>query len=332
MLNLNISFYLIAMGFLVGILSSFFGFGGGFILTPFLISLGFPANTSVGTSITEVLMSSLVASLSHRRLGNVEVKLGLIIALTSILGTEFGAQLIEQLKRVSIQHMNSIVSLVYILILVSISTYMIHEDLSSNQEARPEKKKLLWLKIREIKVPPLIKVLQSDTESLSIWVVIAIGFIRGLLAGFLGAGGGFILTPLLVYVVGCKPPVAAGTCIFGISVSCAYASLTHILKGNVNFTLVILIFIGSSIGVQIGALAAKRLGEIRFKMIFGLCLSFVSLSVAMKFISCLFGLFILEFLSHLIIFLTVLFITLFILILFIRRLGSLKSLKHLYSA
>lgn len=305
MLNLSVALCLIVVGFFIGILSGFFGLGGGFILTPFLINLGFPANMAVGTSVTEIFMSSIIASLRHRRLGNVEVRVGLIIAPFSVLGTELGAQIIEQLKKSNVQRMDFIVSLIYILILTLISIYMIRESLSSGRE-EGIKKKPLWFIARGLKIPPLIIMPQSNVEPISVWIIAAIGFISGLLAGFLGVGGGFILVPLLIYVVGHKPPVAAGTCIFGILISCAYASLTHTFKGNVDFMSAILIFIGSSIGVQIGALATRRVREAAFKLIFGLCLSLVSLSIIVKLISSLYEIFVLAIFSQILVFLALL--------------------------
>lgn len=323
MLDLSIVICLIAAGFFIGVLSGFFGLGGGFILTPFLISLGLPANIAVGTSVTEIFMSSIIASLRHKRLGNIEMRVGLITALFSVIGTELGAQVIEQLKKVNVQRMDSIVSLIYILILTLISTYMIRESLVSRR-VKDIKKKTLWPKVRRLKIPPLI-IPQSSTEPISVWIMAAIGFISGLLAGFLGVGGGLILVPLLIYIVGCKPSIAAGTCIFGILVSCAYASLTHTLKGNVNFILAILIFIGSSIGVQIGALATKCVEEAVFKLAFGICLGLVSLSVIAKLISSLYEILIFAILSQVIMFLTLLLTSSLIISLYAYR--AVKSLR-----
>jgi len=320
-LDLSISLCLIIMGFFVGVLSGFFGFGGGFILTPLLISLGFPANVAVGTSVTEIFMSSIIASLKHKRLGNLDAKAGLIVALSSIPGTEFGAQIIEHLKT-NIQRVNFAVSLSYILILVLISMYMIRESLISNREKSLEKKTLRF-RINRLKIPPLIAVSRQDAKPISLWMLVAIGFIGGLSAGFLGAGGGFILVPLLIYAVGYAPSVAAGTCIFGILISCVYASLTHALKGNVDLISAILIFTGSSIGVQIGASATKRVKEKSFKMAFGLCLGFISLSVMAKLISSLYEMSALTVFSQIIIF-SALF-TLASLIILLSMRGAVKS-------
>lgn len=317
MFDLGVSLCLIIMGFFVGVLSGFFGFGGGFILTPLLISLGFPANIAVGTSVTEIFMSSIVASLKHKRLGNVDVKVGLIIALSSIPGTEFGAQIIERLKT-NTQHVNFAVSLSYILILILISTHMVREGLSYSVE-KSLKEKTLWFRIRRLKIPPLIAASQQDVEPISLWMLMIIGFIGGLLAGFLGAGGGFILLPFLIYAVGYSPSVAAGTCIFRILISCMYASLTHALKKNVNLISAILIFTGSSIGVQIGASATKRVKETSFKLAFGLCLGFISLSVMAKLISDLYGVCLLTIFSQIIIFLALFTLTSLVILLSMRE-------------
>jgi len=285
MLDLILASYLILMGLIVGILSGFFGFGGGFILTPFLINIGNPANIAVGTSVTQIFMSSTIASLRHKRLGSLNIKLGLIIAVVSVFGTELGAQAIEYLKESSVQHLNFIVSTAYVLILGSISTYMLYESKKSGGKKISCKNGTLWTRIRRVKAPPLIDLPQLDSEPISLWIIISVGLIAGLLAGFLGAGGGFILVPLLIYVIGCKPQHAAGTCTFVMLLSCAYASLSHAIKENVNFLLAALIFIGSSLGLQVGISATKYVKETDFKAVFGLCVGFISLSVATKIFS-----------------------------------------------
>ncbi|MCX8171596.1 MAG: sulfite exporter TauE/SafE family protein, partial [Candidatus Bathyarchaeota archaeon] len=222
------------------------------------------------------------------------------------------------LKRVDVQRMDLVVNLSYILVLTLISTYMVHEGLSSSRGKSPINKPL-WFRIRGFKIPPLIAVSQPDAEPISIWIVMVIGFISGFTSGFLGVGGGFILVPLLIYAVGCSPPVAAGTCIFGILISCSYASLTHTLKGNVDLLVAALIFVGSSIGVQVGALATGRVEEERFKLVFGLCVGFISLSIIVKLISSLHEIFALTLLSQIIMFSAVLSTVLLIILLSIRR-------------
>lgn len=278
-----LNLFMIAIGFVIGVLSGFFGFGGGFILTPLLISLDFPASISVGTSIMETFMSSLVNSLRHRFLGNVKIKAGLAAVSSSILGSEFGAQIIERLKILGVQYMGFVLSLSYIIILGLISAYIFHESLKWRH--LKEESSSLGRKFEENGPLSAIIILRPNIEKVSMWIFILIGFISGFFAGFLGSGGGFILITLLIYVVGYKPRVIAGTSAFWVLLNSAYASLTHIIKGNVNFILATLIFIGSSAGMQIGIAATRHVKKDIFKLLFGLCLGFVSLSTFIKLLS-----------------------------------------------
>ncbi|MEM1562531.1 MAG: sulfite exporter TauE/SafE family protein [Candidatus Bathyarchaeia archaeon] len=296
-MSILLELLIIAVGFVVGILSGFFGLGGGFILTPLLISLGLPANISIGTSIVGVFISSLVNSLRHKFLGNVEVKTGSITAIASIPGAECGARLIEHLKIIGVYYMNLVVSLLYALILGFISTYMIHERLSSKLNDYKRKNLSPWYRFAELKIPPFIVISWSSRGKISAWIIVLMGFVSGFFAGFLGAGGGFILIPLLIYVASFEPAAASGTCAFWILLNSLYASLTHALKGNVNFTLVLLILTGSLIGMQIGITAIKHVEKENFKLLFSLCLGFISISVLVKLLSYLFNIPLLSLLS-----------------------------------
>lgn len=281
--------FMIAVGFVIGVLSGFFGLGGGFILTPLLISWGFPANISVGTSIMGVFISSLINSLRHKFLGNVEVKTSSITAIVSIPGVECGARLIEHLKMIGVYYMNLIVSLIYTLILGFVSAYMIRERLSSKPKDYKRKNLPPWYRFTELKIPPLIVISRSSRGKISAWIIVLIGFVSGFFAGFLGTGGSFILIPLLIYVVSYESSVVAGTCAFWILLNSMYASLTHALKGNVNFMLVLLLLTGSLTGMQVGITAIKHVEKENFKLLFSLCLGFISISVLIKLLSYLFN-------------------------------------------
>jgi len=305
-----ISLLLILMGFFVGILSGFFGFGGGFILTPFLISLGFPANISVGTSITEIFMSSIFSSLRHKRLGNLNIKIGLIVAFTSIFSAEIGAQIIEYLKNLSIYQLNIIINLIYVIVLGLISLDMAYDSLRSKRTKNFK---------GNFSRRHFNKLEKSETESNASppdWALALIGFIGGFFAGFLGAGGGFLLIPLLIYIIKCEHHIAAGTCNFVLLLSCAYASFTHFFKGNIDFISAALLLSGSIIGSQIGALATRQVKGAIFKAAFSFCLGSVSISIALKLISILFDIFFLNLLSQLVIFSAASSIAILILILF----------------
>src|ERR1700757_5153003 len=118
--------YLVLIGFLIGILGGFFGVGGSFIAGPALRAIGLDWNFAVGTDLAHIVGKSVVAAKRHRALGNVDLKLGLIMAIGTIAGAEIGAQLIQMLKRAG--NVNLVVSVVSIAVYVSISSFMIWES------------------------------------------------------------------------------------------------------------------------------------------------------------------------------------------------------------
>src|SRR5438874_2481654 len=118
--------YLVLVGFVIGIFGGFFGVGGSFIAGPALFRLGLPMNMVVGTDLAHIVGKSIVAAKKHRALGNVDLKLGLIMAIATISGGEAGAQTIQFLKKIG--HVNLVVSLFAILVYASISAFMAWES------------------------------------------------------------------------------------------------------------------------------------------------------------------------------------------------------------
>lgn len=310
MIDLSLTLCLIVVSFIVGILSGFFGFGGGFILTPFLISLGFPTNISVGTTVTQIFMSSITALIKHKRSGNIDLRAGLIIAVMSFFGAEAGAQLIEHLKRTGTFYLDFIVSLSYAIILGFISLCILYEKYKSRHQG--SKRRNLKDEVRKVRIPPIINLSKSESGSISAWIMVLAGLCTGFLAGFLGAGGGFILIPILIYVIGYNPPTAVGTCTFQMALNCAYASFTHATKGNVLFQISALTFIGSFIGLQVGISAVRHADEAKFKMAFAFCLGSISLSIIIRLLSRELSMPSLEFLSQATILLSASLVALFI--------------------
>src|SRR5438105_6613111 len=116
------SLYLIVIGFIIGVLGGFFGVGGSFLAGPSLFALGVPMNFVVGTDLAHIVGKSIVAAKKHRALGNVDLKLGFIMVIGTIIGVEIGAQGIEFLKRRA--HVDLFVGMGFIIVLLSISAFM----------------------------------------------------------------------------------------------------------------------------------------------------------------------------------------------------------------
>jgi len=306
---------LVLMGFLVGVLSGFFGFGGGFIITPFLFTSGLPMNVAVGTSIAQIMGTAVIATMRHRRLKNVDVKLGLITTTGAIVGVEIGAQLIEHLKRLSLEVLDFSVSLVYVFLLGTISTFMSWEAWKSKRRGKAENPKNRTYKIaRHIKIPPMISLSESGISSISFWLILSLGLVTGVTAGFVGAGGGFLQVPLLIYLIGCRTTVAVGTNLFGMLIASIYACFSHALKGNVDIFAALYMLAGSAVGTQIGVSATKHVKEENLRLAFGACVGSIALSVAFEFLSRAYLIRFLGLLSQAVLVLTVFSLSSFIII------------------
>lgn len=265
---------LVGIGFLVGILGGFFGVGGGFIAGPLLFWSGVPINIVVGTDLAHMTGKSIVAARRHRALGHIDLRLGFIMVIGTVVGVEIGAQLIELLERAG--KADQVVGVAYIIILLIISIFTAWESIRALRMIRTERldvKDVLAFsgiakRMHSIKLWPMISFPDSGISSVSLWVVLGVGLLTGILAGFLGVGGGFIRMPMLVYFVGVPTHVAVGTDLFEIVFSSGYGTLTHALKGNVDIFIALVMHTGAAIGAQIGAVSTRYFAGPRIRLFF----------------------------------------------------------------
>jgi uncharacterized membrane protein YfcA len=262
--------WLIAVGFVVGILGGFFGVGGSFLAGPALYVLGLPMNYVVGTDIAHIVGKSVVAAKKHRALGNVDIKLGLLMALGTIPGVEIGARLVQVLKRT--KHADVALGLSFSAVLLVISVFIIWESLGALRQKRGKTGKIrtrpaakkdrlhfnsLWKWIHAIQLRPMIGLPISGIR-VSFWAVLVVSVIGGFFSGFLGGGAGYIRMPMLVYALGVPTHVAIGTDLFEIIISAGYGTFSHALKGNVDILIALVMHTGAAIGAQIGAQATEK--------------------------------------------------------------------------
>lgn len=265
---------LAGIGFLVGIMGGFFGVGGGFIAGPLMFWLGVPMNFVVGTDLAHMTGKSIVAAKRHRVLGHVDIKLGLIMILGTIVGVESGARIIEFLEASG--KVDTVIGIAYVVILLIISTFTAWESLRALRMIRTEHldvKEALGFRgmtrhIQKFRVPPMISLPASGIGSISVWLIVGVGFITGLLAGLLGVGGGFVRMPMLIYVLGIPTHVAIGTDLFEIMISAGYGTLTHALKGNVDVMMALVMHTGAALGAQIGAVLTRFFAGPRIRLLF----------------------------------------------------------------
>jgi uncharacterized membrane protein YfcA len=276
-------FYLIGVGFIVGVLGGFFGVGGSFLAGPALFSAGVPMNFVVGTDLAHIVGKSIVAARKHRTLGNIDLKLGLIMVIGTIGGVEAGAQLIQSLKRAA--HINSVVGVSFIVILLAISGFMTWETIQTlrmQRAARRAGKDVSSLgrrrdhsafahiahAVQRFRLPPHVSLPVSGIQRVSLWAILGVAFIGGFFSGFLGGGAGYIRMPCLVYLLGIPTHIAVGTDLFEIIISAGYGTVSHALKGNVDILIALVMHTGAAIGAQVGATLTQYFGGPRIRMLF----------------------------------------------------------------
>lgn len=267
---------LAGIGFLVGVLGGFFGVGGGFIAGPAMLLLGIPANFVVGTDLAHMTGKSIVAARRHRALGHIDIKLGAIMVLGTLVGVEIGARWIEALEAAGT--VDQVLKTTYVGILVVISIFTAWESIRAlrmRTEGKIEVKDVLGFKgfskqLQRIRIPPFVSLPDSGIQSISIWPVVLVGLITGVLAGSLGVGGGFVRMPLLVYFLGIPTHVAIGTDLFEIVISAGYGTLTHALKGNVDIMMALVMHTGAALGAQIGAVSTRFFVGPKIRLVFSI--------------------------------------------------------------
>jgi uncharacterized membrane protein YfcA len=279
---------LLFLGLSVGVLSGFTGVGGGFIVTPVLIVMGMPVELAVGTSLCWVFLNSIAGSIIHRNHGNSDMKLGFVMALPSILGVEVGVRLADLARSAEVQDV-AILS-VSILLMVFIGAYTLAESLSRKKDldrigkARSDgshQPTLLARRFVAIKLPPVLQFKRSGL-SISAWAIFFLGFILGVITGFLGIGGGFVIVPALVYLLGLSSLLAVGTSTFQIVLSSFYGGLRYFLNGDVVIPVALAILSTSIPGVILGASVTKFVRGVAVRIVLGIMIVIVCIGSIFK--------------------------------------------------
>jgi uncharacterized membrane protein YfcA len=240
--------------------------------------VGLPWNFAIGTDLAHIVGKSVVAARRHRALGNVDMRLGLIMAGGTIVGAEVGAQIIQALKRAG--NINMVVSVVSIVVYFGISGFMIWESwrtlsLKRNGKTVRAGRKQdhsafahIALKLQKLNLPPMIELPASGVKGISLWIILLVAFVGGLFSGFLGGGAGYIRMPSMVYVLGIPTHLAVGTDLFEIIISASYGTFTHAVKGNVDILIALVMHTGAAVGAQIGAISTQYFAGPKIRLAF----------------------------------------------------------------
>ena len=290
---------LVLLGVIIGILGGFFGVGGGFLITSGLLVLGVPPLFAVGTGLSVVMGSSIMNIVKHNGMGNVDFKLGIIMLFGTIPGIFVAKTINNQLNESGLAE--TVISLIFIVIFTGLGLFMIYDFCKSKFlsgyriEAEPGIR--LRSKIQSLKIPPhSIKILDrrlstyidlptSGVNQISVFIPLSIGLCVGVLAGLLGIGGGFILMPLLVYVIGIPTTIAIGTNLFQIIIVGSVGTFLYAVDTHVDPMMVILMLFSASLGSQIGARATQIIEPDNIRVLFGITVLSGSIAITVRLIS-----------------------------------------------
>ncbi len=261
---------LLALGGGVGFLSGMFGVGGGFLMTPLLIFNGIPPAVAVATEANQVVAASVSGALAHWRRRNVDVRMGLVLMAGGFLGSTLGVWLFTILR--DIGQIDFVISVSYVLFLGIIGALMVIESVRAWLRARQPgaaRRKLhqhTWMHGLPLKMR-----FRASKLYISALLPFTIGVLVGVLAAIMGVGGGFVMVPAMIYLLGMPTSVVIGTSLFQIVFVTANVTLLQAINNQtVDIVLALLLLVGGVIGAQFGARVGTRLRGEQLRVLLGL--------------------------------------------------------------
>lgn len=251
------AFVLLGLGGLVGVLSGMFGVGGGFLLTPLLFFIGIPPAVAVATGANQIVAASFSGLLAHLRRKTVDLRMGTVLLIGGLVGAAVGVFIFNYLK--TLGQVDLLVRLCYVVFLGIIGGLMFIESLNALRNARrgapPKRKKHTWIHALPFKM-------RFRTSGLYISVIppLLVGLSVGVLAAIMGVGGGFIMVPAMIYLLGMPTKVVVGTSLFQIIFVAGFTTILHATTNyTVDVVLAVLLILGGVIGAQFGTIIGTRL-------------------------------------------------------------------------
>lgn len=270
------------LGVTVGFLSGVFGIGGGFLTTPLLIFMGIPSSVAVGTQANQLVAASSSGAIGHWKRGNVDYKIGFVILSGGVCGAMVGIMIFRLLKYLG--QIDFAISLLYMVLLGTIGSLMLFESVSA-----VFRKKTMRSEFNSFRVHPWMDALPYKMRFphsklyISALVPMGIGFFGGIMSAILGIGGGFMLVPAMIYILGMPGVLAAGTSLFQIIFTTAFSTLMHAgLNHNVDVLLAAMLIVGSVVGAQFGIRVGRHVKGIYARVTLALLILAVSVSLVFK--------------------------------------------------
>lgn len=276
-------FLIIGLGLGVGLLSGLFGVGGGFLMTPLLMMIGIPPTIAAATDANQIVAASASGTLAHWRLGNVDFKMGFLLLAGGFIGGAAGVQLIKVLRASG--GADFLIKVTYVVMLGIVGGFMFIESLNAlkKQKSAPSKGKTTsHKKGGMLKALPLQVAFEKSGVTHSALVPIALGVFVGILAAIMGVGGGFLMVPVMIYLLRMPMHVVVGTSLFQIMFTCTEVTFLQAFSNHtVDITLAILLLLGSTFGAQIGTKLGKKLDGDQLKILLALIVLAVTVKIVL---------------------------------------------------
>lgn len=262
------AFGLVGIGGFVGLMSGLFGVGGGFLLTPLLFFIGIPPAIAVATGSNQVVASSVSGVLAHLKRKTVDFRMGLVLLAGGFLGSAIGVGLFALLTRLG--QIDLVIQLSYVGLLGIIGAMMFQESVralrSSAAGGAATRAQHYWVHRLPLKVK-----FRASGLYISAIPPFLIGTAVGVLAAVMGVGGGFVMVPAMIYILGMPTKVVIGTSLFQITFVTAFTTLMHAVNSNtVDIMLAVLLIVGGVVGAQIGTQLGAKLRAEQLRMLLAL--------------------------------------------------------------
>lgn len=273
-------FLILGLGTAVGILSGMFGVGGGFILTPLLFMIGIPSTIAVGTQGALIVASTFSGLLVHLKRRTVDFAMGGLLLLGGLIGSTIGVQVFKLLK--ALGQVDLLINLCYVFLLGIVGSLMLIEAVNAyrrrkaNTYVPAKRKKHSW-----VQGMPFRMRFRASQMYVSAVPPLAIGIFVGILSAIMGVGGGFLMLPAMIYILGMPTKVVIGTSLFQITFMSTYTTLMHAVENqSVDLVLGFILLVGGVIGAQIGSRIGAKLNADTLRILLALLVVGISLKLA----------------------------------------------------
>jgi uncharacterized membrane protein YfcA len=269
---------MVGLGALVGFLSGLFGVGGGFLMTPLLMMLGIPPTVAAASDSNQIVAASTSGCYAHFRARTVDIRMGLLMLAGGVGGGTLGVRLIKVLRHLG--EADFVITVVYVLMLGGIGSYMFFESLTALRGRRaraPDGQPSIYRRV--VEALPWKVFFPRSKVTISVLMPLLLGTVVGVLAAIMGVGGGFIMVPVMIYLLRMPMHVVVGTSLFQILFTCINVTvLQSYMNHTVDFLLALLLLVGSVVGAQIGVRVGRRLKADQLKIL----MSVIVLAVMVK--------------------------------------------------